>query len=89
MKIEYQNMNEDFVEKWANTAINIEGPVFESLTENIWVLPETESNLVQGECSVLGDMLTYVVDWKKVDDARTCRGTYPLWVAAKMDIETD
>ena len=33
MKIDYQNMIEDFVEKWANTAVN--GSVFESWTEEV------------------------------------------------------
>ena len=36
--------------------------------ENIRVLPQTEANLVHGECSVLGDMLTEVDDWENVDD---------------------
>ena len=32
-------------------------------------LPETEANLVMGECSVLGDMLTAEGDWSEADDA--------------------
>ena len=35
MKIDYQNMIEDFVEKWANTAVNVDGSVFESWTEEV------------------------------------------------------